>query len=121
MRFGRAGQRRASQRRELSHGGRHSGATHPVKGGPDGLREIIVDGAEFYFRPIPPATSPIKVGQLTALAVSGSTRASPFPDIRTTVDARVKLGGLMPITSARFQEHVVKDGDLDATLVKPPV
>jgi tripartite-type tricarboxylate transporter receptor subunit TctC len=61
----------------------------PFKGGPEALREIIADRVDFYFVPIPPALSLIKEGQLTALAVSGSTRASAFPDIPTTVEAGV--------------------------------
>jgi tripartite-type tricarboxylate transporter receptor subunit TctC len=61
----------------------------PFKGGPEGLREIVADRVDFYFCPIPPALSLIKEGQLAALAVSGSSRASALPDVPTTVEAGV--------------------------------
>jgi tripartite-type tricarboxylate transporter receptor subunit TctC len=63
-------------------------ATHvPFKGGPEALREIVAGRVDFYFCPIPPALPLIKDGQVAALAVSGSNRASALPDLPTTIEA----------------------------------
>ena len=59
----------------------------PFKGGPEALREIVAGRVDFYFCPIPPALPLIKEGQVVALAVSGSTRASAFPELPTTAEA----------------------------------
>ena len=65
-------------------------ATHvPFKGGPEALNEIMADRVDFYFVPLPPARGLISGGKVSALAVSGSSRASALPDVPTTVQAGV--------------------------------
>lgn len=59
----------------------------PFKGAPEALREIVADRVDFYFVPLLPAKGMIDEGQLTALAVSSSQRASGLPDVPTTVEA----------------------------------
>lgn len=59
----------------------------PFKGAPEALTEIIAGRADFYFSPLINALPLLKDGQLQALAVSGSARASALPDVPTTVEA----------------------------------
>ena len=59
----------------------------PFRGAPDALTEIITGRVDVYFSPITPAMPFIKEGNLLALAVSSSKRASALPDVPTTVEA----------------------------------
>ena len=57
----------------------------PFKGAPEAMTEVIAGRADFYFSPLVNALPLLKDGQLQALAVSGSSRASALPDVPTTV------------------------------------
>lgn len=59
----------------------------PFKGAPEALREIIAGRIDFYFTPLLPAKGMIEDGQLAALAVSSSRRATALPNVPTTVEA----------------------------------
>jgi tripartite-type tricarboxylate transporter receptor subunit TctC len=59
----------------------------PSRGAPEALTEVIAGRADFYFAPLVNALPLLKDGQLQALAVSGSSRASALPDVPTTVQA----------------------------------
>jgi tripartite-type tricarboxylate transporter receptor subunit TctC len=59
----------------------------PFKGAPEALTEVVAGRADFYFAPLINALPLLKDGQLQALAVSGSTRASALPHVPTTVEA----------------------------------
>jgi tripartite-type tricarboxylate transporter receptor subunit TctC len=59
----------------------------PFKGAPEALTEVMTGRVDFYFSPIAPALPLIRDGQLLALAVSSSTRASALPNVPTTVEA----------------------------------
>ena len=59
----------------------------PFKGAPEALTEVIVGRADFYCSPLVNALPFLKDGQLQALAVTGSARASALPDVPTTVEA----------------------------------
>jgi tripartite-type tricarboxylate transporter receptor subunit TctC len=59
----------------------------PFKGAPEALTEVVAGRADFYFAPLINALPLLKDGQLQALAVSGTARASALPDVRTTVEA----------------------------------
>ncbi len=59
----------------------------PFKGAPEALREIVAGRIDFYFVPLLPAKGLIEEGQLAALAVSSSRRATALPDVPTTVEA----------------------------------
>ncbi len=59
----------------------------PFKGAPEALREIIADRIDFYFTPLAPAKGMIEQGELIALAVSSSQRATSLPNVPTTVEA----------------------------------
>ena len=59
----------------------------PFKGAPEALREIIADRIDFYFTPLAPAKGMIEQGELVALAVSSSQRATSLPNVPTTVEA----------------------------------
>jgi tripartite-type tricarboxylate transporter receptor subunit TctC len=59
----------------------------PFKGAPEALREIVAGRVDFYFVPLLPAKGLIEEGQLAALAVSSSRRATALPDVPTTVEA----------------------------------
>jgi len=59
----------------------------PFKGAPEALREIVAGRVDFYFVPLLPAKGLIEEGQLAALAVSSSRRATALPDVLTTVEA----------------------------------
>ncbi len=59
----------------------------PFKGAPEAMTEVLAGRADFYFAPLVNALPLLKDGQLVALAVSGSSRASALPDVPTTVQA----------------------------------
>ena len=59
----------------------------PFKGAPEALTEVIAGRADFYCSPLVNALPFLKDGQLQALAVTGSARASALPDVPTTVEA----------------------------------
>jgi tripartite-type tricarboxylate transporter receptor subunit TctC len=59
----------------------------PFKGAPEALTEVVAGRVDFYFAPLINALPLLKDGQLQALAVSGSARASALPDVPTTVEA----------------------------------
>jgi tripartite-type tricarboxylate transporter receptor subunit TctC len=59
----------------------------PFKGAPEAITEVIAGRADFYFAPLVNALPLLKDGQVQALAVSGSARASALPDVPTTVEA----------------------------------
>jgi tripartite-type tricarboxylate transporter receptor subunit TctC len=59
----------------------------PFKGAPEALTEVVAGRADFYFAPLINALPLLKDGQLQALAVSGSMRASALPHVPTTVEA----------------------------------
>jgi tripartite-type tricarboxylate transporter receptor subunit TctC len=59
----------------------------PFKGAPEAMTEVIAGRSDYYFSPLVNALPLMNDGQLQALAVSNSTRASALPDIPTTVQA----------------------------------
>jgi tripartite-type tricarboxylate transporter receptor subunit TctC len=59
----------------------------PQRGAPEALTEVIAGRLDFYFAPLINALPFLRDGQLQALAVSGSQRASALPDVPTTVEA----------------------------------
>lgn len=59
----------------------------PQRGAPEALTEVIAGRVDFYFAPLINALPFLKDGQLVALAVSGSQRASALPNVPTTVEA----------------------------------
>ena len=59
----------------------------PFKGAPEALREIVAGRIDFYFVPLLPAKGLIESGELAALAVSSSQRATALPNVPTTVEA----------------------------------
>ena len=61
----------------------------PFKGAPEAMTEVVAGRADFYFAPLVNALPLLKDGQLVALAVSGSSRASALPDVPTTVQAGI--------------------------------
>src|SRR5262245_61977659 len=65
----------------------HTEIYSPYKGGPEGLTAIIKGDVDFFFIPLPAARGLIAAGNVAAIAVSGSKRASALPDVPTTVEA----------------------------------
>jgi tripartite-type tricarboxylate transporter receptor subunit TctC len=61
----------------------------PFKGAPEAMTEVVAGRADFYFSPLVNALPLLRDGQLVALAVSGSSRASALPDVPTTVQAGI--------------------------------
>ena len=59
----------------------------PQRGAPEALTEVIAGRLDFYFAPLLNALPFLKDGQLQALAVSGSFRATALPNVPTTVEA----------------------------------
>jgi len=59
----------------------------PFKGAPEALTEVLAGRSDYYFAPLVNANPLLKDGQIVALAVSGSQRASALPDVPTTVQA----------------------------------
>ena len=66
----------------------------PFKGAPEAMTEVVAGRADFYFAPLVNALPLLKDGQLVALAVSGSSRASALPDVPTTVQAGISELGI---------------------------
>ena len=59
----------------------------PFKGAPEAMTEVIAGRSDFYFSPLVNALPLMKDGQLQALAVSNSSRASALPDLPTVAQA----------------------------------
>jgi len=59
----------------------------PFRGAPEAQTEVVAGRVDFFFSPVLVAQPLIKSGQLKALAVSSSRRASALPDVPTTVEA----------------------------------
>jgi tripartite-type tricarboxylate transporter receptor subunit TctC len=59
----------------------------PFKGAPEAMTEVIAGRADYYFSPLVNALPLMKDGQLQALAVSNSSRASAMPDLPTIKQA----------------------------------
>jgi tripartite-type tricarboxylate transporter receptor subunit TctC len=59
----------------------------PFKGAPEAMTEVIAGRSDFYFSPLVNALPLMKAGQLQALAVSNSSRASALPDLPTIAQA----------------------------------
>src|SRR3954462_10524984 len=59
----------------------------PFKGAPEAMTEVLAGRADFYFAPLVNALPLLKDGQLQALAVSGSARASALPDTPPVAEA----------------------------------
>jgi tripartite-type tricarboxylate transporter receptor subunit TctC len=59
----------------------------PFRGAPEAQTEVLAGRVDFFFSPVLVAQPLIKSGQLLALAVSSSRRASALPDVPTTVEA----------------------------------
>jgi tripartite-type tricarboxylate transporter receptor subunit TctC len=59
----------------------------PFRGAPEALTEVLSGRADFYFSPLTAVLPFLKDGKLTALAVSGSNRASALPDVPTLAEA----------------------------------
>ena len=59
----------------------------PFKGAPEAMTEVIAGRSDFYFSPLVNALPLMKDGQLQALAVSNSSRASALPDVPTVAEA----------------------------------
>src|SRR5262245_20160519 len=59
----------------------------PFKGAPEAMTEVIAGRSDFYFSPLVNALPLLKDGQLQALAVSNSARASALPDVPTVAEA----------------------------------
>lgn len=61
----------------------------PFKGSAEAVSEVIAGRVDFYFSPIAPVIGQIRSGNLLALAVGSSSRASALPDVPTTAEAGV--------------------------------
>ncbi len=59
----------------------------PFRGAPEAQTEVVAGRVDFFFSPVLAALPLLKSGQLRALAVSSSKRASALPDVPTTVEA----------------------------------
>ena len=59
----------------------------PFQGAPEALTEVLSERADFYFSPLTARAPFLKDGKLQALAVSGSQRAWPCPDVPTINEA----------------------------------
>jgi tripartite-type tricarboxylate transporter receptor subunit TctC len=66
--------------------------THvPYKGGGPALADVISGQITMQFSPLPPAVPQIKVGNLKALAVTGSQRLKSLPDVPTLKEQGVDV------------------------------
>ena len=61
----------------------------PFKGSAEAVTEVISGRVDYYFSPIAPVIGQIRNGQLLALAVGSSKRASALPQVPTTAEAGV--------------------------------
>ena len=61
----------------------------PYKGTPEAMTNVIGGSNDWFFAPLASALPLIRDGKLRALSVSTRTRASPLPDIPTSVEAGV--------------------------------
>jgi len=61
----------------------------PFKGSAEAVTEVISGRVDYYFSPIAPVIGQIRNGQLLALAVGSSKRASALPPVPTTAEAGV--------------------------------
>jgi len=61
----------------------------PFKGSAEAVTEVIAGRVDYYFSPVAPVIGQIRQGQLLALAVGSSRRASALPDVPTTAEAGV--------------------------------
>jgi tripartite-type tricarboxylate transporter receptor subunit TctC len=59
----------------------------PFRGAPEAQTEVVAGRVDFFFSPVLAALPLLKSGQLRALAVSSTKRASALPDVPTTVEA----------------------------------
>jgi len=59
----------------------------PFRGAPEAQTEVLAGRVDFFFSPVLAALPLVQSGQLLALAVSSSQRASALPDVPTTVEA----------------------------------
>ena len=59
----------------------------PFRGAPEAQTEVVAGRVDFFFSPVLAALPLVKSGQLLALAVSSSQRASALPDVPTTIEA----------------------------------
>lgn len=59
----------------------------PFKGAPEAMTEVIAGRADYYFSPLVNSLPLMRDGQLQALAVSNSSRASALPDLPTITQA----------------------------------
>ena len=62
----------------------------PFRGPNDAIAELLGGRVDFYFLPLAPALPYLQNGQLTALAVSTSKRATALPDVPTTTEAGLR-------------------------------
>jgi tripartite-type tricarboxylate transporter receptor subunit TctC len=59
----------------------------PFKGAPEAMTEVIAGRSDYYFSPLVNALPLMKDGQLQALGVSNSSRASALPELPTIAQA----------------------------------
>jgi tripartite-type tricarboxylate transporter receptor subunit TctC len=59
----------------------------PFRGAPEAITEVMAGRVDIYFSPILPALSLVRDGQLLALAVTSSKRASALPNVPTSIEA----------------------------------
>jgi tripartite-type tricarboxylate transporter receptor subunit TctC len=61
----------------------------PYKGGAPAIAAVLSGEAAFNFGPMPATAGHVKAGRLKALAVSGATRSTAFPNVPTVVESGV--------------------------------
>jgi tripartite-type tricarboxylate transporter receptor subunit TctC len=61
----------------------------PYKGGAPAIAAVLANEASFNFGPMPATAGHVKAGRLKALAVSGATRSSAFPNVPTVLESGV--------------------------------
>jgi tripartite-type tricarboxylate transporter receptor subunit TctC len=59
----------------------------PFKSAPEAVTEVLTGRVDFYFCPLPAATSLIAEKKLLPLAVSSATRAAALPEVPTTLES----------------------------------
>ncbi len=92
----------------------------PFKGSGEAVTEVMAGRVDYYFSPIAPVIGQIRSGQLLALAVGSSKRASALPQVPTTAEAGVPgsefnfwIGMMVPSKTPkdivnRLNEEVIK-------------